>query len=80
MSANVALMRGASGFFTARPLSPWLQPSGTLEATSFYDTRELKRTLERLVDFDRLNAGLSRRVLRHNFSASNPFLEERSNV
>src|SRR5713101_614840 len=59
-SANLALMQGAKGFFTARPLSPWLQPSGTLEATSFYDTRELKRTLERLVDFDRLNAGLLR--------------------
>jgi NTE family protein len=59
-SANVALMQGANGFFTARPLSPWLRPSGTLEATSFYDTRELKRTLERLVDFDRLNAGLLR--------------------
>ena len=36
------------------------QPGGTLGATSFYDTRELKRTLERLVDFDRLNAGLTR--------------------
>jgi NTE family protein len=59
-SANLALMQGANGFFTTRPLSPWLQPSGTLEATSFYDTRELKRTLERLVDFDRLNAGLLR--------------------
>lgn len=33
---------------------------GTLEATSFYDTRELKRALERLIDFDRLNAGLLR--------------------
>jgi NTE family protein len=59
-SANLALMHGAKGFFSARPLSPWLQPSGTLEATSFYDTSELKRTLERLVDFDRLNAGLVR--------------------
>jgi NTE family protein len=60
LNANLALMQGARGFFKARPLSPWLQPSGTLEATSFYDTRELKRTLERLVDFDRLNAGLVR--------------------
>src|SRR6202045_2547571 len=59
-SANLALTRGATGFFTARPVSPWLQPPGRLEATSFYDTRELKRTLERLVDFDRLNAGLLR--------------------
>lgn len=59
-SANLALVQGAAGFFAARPFSPWLQPSGTLEATSFYDTRELRRTLERLIDFDRLNAGLLR--------------------
>jgi NTE family protein len=59
-SANLALSQGAKGFFAARPVSPWLQPPGTLEATSFYDTHELKRTLERLVDFDRLNAGLLR--------------------
>jgi NTE family protein len=56
-SAKLALTRGANGFFTARPLSPWLQPVGTTEATSFFDTGSLKRTLERLVDFDRLNAG-----------------------
>jgi NTE family protein len=56
-SANLALTQGAKGFFAARLASPWLQASGRLEATSFYDTRELKRTLERLVDFDRLNAG-----------------------
>ena len=31
--------------------------AGTLEATSFYDTGPLKATLERLVDFDRINAG-----------------------
>jgi NTE family protein len=59
-SANLALSQGAKGFFAAKPISPWLQPPGTLEATSFYDTHELKRTLERLVDFDRLNAGLLR--------------------
>lgn len=56
-SANLALTRGADGFFTARPFSPWLQPAGTTDATSFFDTGSLKRTLERLVDFDRLNAG-----------------------
>ena len=59
-NANLALMQGAKGFFTARPVSPWLQPSGAPEATSFYETQELKRTLERLVDFDRINAGLLR--------------------
>jgi NTE family protein len=60
MSAGLAFAAGVAGFFTARPLVPWLHPTGTIEATSFYDTRELKRTLERLVDFDRLNAGATR--------------------
>src|ERR1700719_5040523 len=32
-SANLALTRGAKGFFAARLVSPWLQPSGRLEAT-----------------------------------------------
>jgi NTE family protein len=60
MSATMALASGATGFFGARPVMPWLQPGGTIEATSFYDTKDLKRTLERLVDFDRLNAGAPR--------------------
>jgi NTE family protein len=60
VSANLGLAHGANGFFTARMVTPWLQPGGTIEATSFYDTRELKRTLERLVDFDRLNTGTTR--------------------
>jgi NTE family protein len=57
MSAGFAWAGGASGFFSARPVTPWLQPAGTIAATSFYDTEDLKRTLERLVDFDRINAG-----------------------
>jgi NTE family protein len=60
MSANLAAAFGAAGFFSARPLTPWLQPGGTLASTSFYDTKQLKDTLERLVDFDRLNAGMTR--------------------
>lgn len=60
MSAGFAFANGAKGFFAARPLTPWLQPTGTIEATSFYDTRGLKLTLERLVDFDRINAGTTR--------------------
>jgi NTE family protein len=60
VNASLAAVFGASGFFSARPLSPWLQAGGTLAATSFYDTRALKATLERLVDFDRLNAGMTR--------------------
>jgi NTE family protein len=60
MSAGFAMAMGATGFFTARQVPPWFEPAGTIEATSFYDTSNLKRTLERLVDFDRLNAGESR--------------------
>src|ERR1700741_4903193 len=60
MSAGFALASGARDFFAIRPVTPWLQPTGTIEATSFYDTSDLKRTLERLVDFDRLNAGMTR--------------------
>jgi NTE family protein len=59
-SAMQALASGANGFFAARSISPWLEPGGTIEATSFYDTAELKRLLERLVDFDRINAGATR--------------------
>src|SRR5258708_14870178 len=57
MSAGLALLRGAPGFFAPRLPVPWLQPAGTLEATSYYDSAQLKVTLERLVDFDRINAG-----------------------
>src|SRR6266436_2977003 len=56
MSANLALVSGAPGFFSPRFLAPWLHPPGTIEATSAYDTNSLKATLERLVDFDRINA------------------------
>jgi NTE family protein len=55
VSAGLSLVRGAPGFFAPRLPVPWLRPSGTLEATSYYDTGELKATLERLVDFDRIN-------------------------
>jgi NTE family protein len=56
VSANLALVSGASGFFTPRFPTPWLHPTGTMEATSVYDTSRLRLTLEQLVDFDRINA------------------------
>ncbi|MBV8108875.1 MAG: DUF3734 domain-containing protein [Hyphomicrobiales bacterium] len=59
-SAGRALSLGAPGFFAPRPLTPWLWPHGTIEATSYYDTRPLRATLERLVDFDRINSGAMR--------------------
>jgi NTE family protein len=60
MSASSVMMAGAAGFFAPRLPSPWLHPNGALEATSFYETKHLKSTLERLVDFDRINAGAMR--------------------
>jgi NTE family protein len=59
-SAGRALSLGASGFFAPRPLTPWLWPHGSIEATSYYDTRPLRTTLERLVDFDRINSSAMR--------------------
>ena len=56
MSATAALMAGTPGFFQPRILSPWLQVPGTLEATSYYDTAQLKTTLESLIDFERVNS------------------------
>ena len=54
------MLCGVPGFFTPRiPPAP-LQPRGTLEAISYYDTRPLQATLERLVDFDRINSGATR--------------------
>src|SRR5215510_7869465 len=49
--------RGAPGFFKPRIPPPYLAVPGTVEATSWYDTTPLRGTLERLVDFDRINAG-----------------------
>ena len=60
LSAGMTLTNGAKGFFTTRFVSPWLQASGTIDATSFYDTKPLKHTLLRLIDFDRLNSGTTR--------------------
>jgi len=47
---------GVKGFFRPRFPPPMLLPSGAGGSTSFYDTAPLRATLERLVDFDRINA------------------------
>jgi NTE family protein len=57
VNAGMAAALGAPGMFAPRTFSPWLQPPGTLEGTSYYDTSGLRTTLERFVDFDRINAG-----------------------
>jgi NTE family protein len=56
-AAMRALFQGQPGFFKPRFPSPFWSPFSGEAATSFYDTAPLSRTLERLVDFDRLNSG-----------------------
>ncbi|MEO6364281.1 MAG: patatin-like phospholipase family protein [Caldimonas sp.] len=59
-SATIAMLFGVAGFFSPRvPAAPF-QPPGTLGAISYYDTAPLRASLERLVDFDRLNSGAVR--------------------
>lgn len=54
-SAWSSLMNGVPNFFIPRNPAPFFYPDGTIEATSFYDLNPLKTTLERFVDFDRIN-------------------------
>jgi NTE family protein len=54
------LLGGAPGFFKPRVPPPFLYPNGSPEALSYYDAAPLKATLERLVDFDLINAGVMR--------------------
>jgi NTE family protein len=56
LSAAMVACAGTPGFFSPRVVNPWFQPPGSIEATSYFDTRPLKATLERFVDFDRVNA------------------------
>ena len=60
MSAGMALLSGSAGFFEPRRPGPYFEPNGHAAATSHYDTGKLKSTLERFVDFDRINFGETR--------------------
>ena len=55
-AAGGVVVGGVPGFFTPRFPPPPLQANGTPAAISWYDTSKLKQTLEKLVDFDRINA------------------------
>lgn len=59
-SAGFVATMGVPGFFAPRLLPPWLAVPGSCEALSFYDSGPLRDTLDRLVDWDRLNDGLVR--------------------
>ncbi|PLZ02949.1 hypothetical protein CY652_08530 [Burkholderia sp. WAC0059] len=57
LQATGAVLQGQHGFFAPRfptPL-PWL--AGEPDTASWYDTSQLKSTLLRLCDFDRINSG-----------------------
>jgi NTE family protein len=54
-AAGRVLFNGTPGFFALRPVTPWFWPGSSARATSYYDSTDLKSTLERLIDFDRLN-------------------------
>ncbi|HKS19118.1 MAG TPA: patatin-like phospholipase family protein [Bradyrhizobium sp.] len=54
-SAALIATFGVPGFFAPRvPPAPFWPP-GSPQSQSYYDTAPLKKTLERLVDFDRIN-------------------------
>src|SRR5262249_17883040 len=58
-AANILLF-GAPNFFVPRVLPPPMWPVGTPAQASYYDSSPLRATLERLVDFDRINSGAMR--------------------
>jgi NTE family protein len=59
-SATQVMMFGVPGFFSPRFVPPILATPGTAAAISYYDTAPLRATLERLVDFERINNGAVR--------------------
>ncbi|WP_429599719.1 patatin-like phospholipase family protein [Sphingomonas zeicaulis] len=60
-SAISSLAFGQPGLFNPRALyGPWFNPFGNLEPSSLYDALPLEATLEKLVDFERLNGGATR--------------------
>ena len=59
-SAALIMTFGVPGFFTPRFPPAQLFPSSDLASMSYYDTTPLRATLLRLVDFDRINAGITR--------------------
>ncbi|MGL6029108.1 MAG: patatin-like phospholipase family protein [Legionella sp.] len=55
VSSQTSLMFGQPGFFTPRFPSPEFTLKNTADSISYYDTSPLRATLERFVDFDRIN-------------------------
>ena len=59
-SGLMSVMAGVPGFYRPWFLPPWFNRPGTPEATSFYDTAPLRKSLLRYIDFERINHGKMR--------------------
>jgi NTE family protein len=59
-SAMSILLLGTPNFFVPRLPPPTIWPPGSPDKASYYDDTPLRATLERLVDFDRINSGQMR--------------------
>ncbi len=55
MSALRSILFGIPGFFTPRMVNPLLMTPGSDASISYCDTAPLKVTLEKMIDFDRIN-------------------------
>ncbi|OGT37222.1 MAG: hypothetical protein A3F12_06540 [Gammaproteobacteria bacterium RIFCSPHIGHO2_12_FULL_38_14] len=55
LSAKCTEWIGQPGFFSPRPVSPWLSIESTADQLSYYDTEELRETLLRFINFDLIN-------------------------
>ena len=60
LSSLGTLLGGAPGFFKPRVPPPFPSRRGSPDVLSYYDAAPLRATLERLVDFDLLNSGITR--------------------
>jgi hypothetical protein len=58
-SALTTVMLGQPSFFTPRPPQDWFSPNSCV---CYYTTSALKQTLERYVDFDRINSARDMRL------------------
>ncbi len=61
--AHRTLLFGQPGFFQPRLVNPHFQVQASPQELSFYDTSNLRETLEHLIDFDILNSGQVRLTL-----------------
>jgi NTE family protein len=60
LSSLGTLLGGAPGFFKPRVPPPFPSTRGSPDILSYYDASPLRATLERLVDFDLINSGITR--------------------